>query len=278
MKHKLIAAAIASIFLWSSEEISTSSTTAPVNHEPLPVISKNQPSLDSILSSAADSLDQAKMDLISKAEDCQEKLSQMANLSLPNYFYANSHGFLQLQTERPLLANRPDHGYGTPELVNILRFASDYIYSKYGVTLQAFDLSRERGGRLPPHKSHNRGLDADVGIYWYDGLTYGNSQGHLKSLDEKTLQINWDFIKALQDEGDIKFIFWSWRYIRTMEKYVVAKCGAEEWETYSSVLRGASKKVPNHPNHFHVRIKEWTETSPQYLAKDKTPSKLSGPL
>lgn len=278
MKNRLIAAAIASIFLWSSEEISTSSTTTHVNHEPVQVISKNQPSLDSIISNVADSLDQAKMALVSNAEDYQQKFTQMTNISLPNYLYANSRGFLQLQTETPLLANRPDHGYGTPELVNTLRFAADHIYSKYGVPLQVFDLGRERGGRLPPHRSHNRGLDADVGIYRYSDGIYGNNQGCLKHLDERTLQINWDFIKALQDEGDIQYIFSSWRYIRAMEKYVVAKSGIEEWEKYSSVLRGASKKIPNHPNHFHIRIQNWEEISPQDLAKDKYSGELSDSL
>ncbi len=163
-------------------------------------------------------------------------------------------GFLQLQSETYLQSHRPTRNYGCRELIERLNSAAESLYTKYGTILQVYDLSRENGGYIPPHKSHRQGLDADIGIYRYKDKEkrFENSYGRLKTLDQKTLQINWDLIKAIQRDKDIDYIFWNQRYIWAMRQFVRERYGADEWKEYGKVLY----HEPGHTDHFHVRVSE----------------------
>jgi penicillin-insensitive murein endopeptidase len=56
------------------------------------------------------------------------------------------------------------HRWGTEELVGMLRRAATRLQSEEpGPPVLVGELSRETGGHLPPHGSHQNGRDADVG-------------------------------------------------------------------------------------------------------------------
>lgn len=158
-----------------------------------------------------------------------------------------------LQPQLYFVLRRPSNSYGKPELLQTLELSAEYMQHYYGTALLVSDLSSARGGRLRPHRSHRKGLDADVGMYWYKEGWYGNTYGKLKKgLDEQILAVNWDFIKVLQDAGDIEYIIWNRGYVKRMEKYVLSHHGKEEWKQYGKVLHS----WPAHKDHFHVRVKE----------------------
>lgn len=62
-----------------------------------------------------------------------------------------------------------DARYGTVELVAMVERAASEVASRHpGSRLTVGDLSRERGGRTRPHRSHRAGRDVDIGFYWLD--------------------------------------------------------------------------------------------------------------
>ncbi|MCB9621824.1 MAG: penicillin-insensitive murein endopeptidase [Sandaracinus sp.] len=66
----------------------------------------------------------------------------------------------------------PSQAYGTAELVALIAWAAERVAEEHeGAVLSVGDLSRERGGRLRPHRSHRVGRDADLGFYLRDGTT-----------------------------------------------------------------------------------------------------------
>jgi len=59
--------------------------------------------------------------------------------------------------------------YGTAELVGLIRRAARAVADAHpGPRLVVGDLSRRRGGRFGPHRSHQSGRDADVGFFLND--------------------------------------------------------------------------------------------------------------
>ncbi len=158
-----------------------------------------------------------------------------------------------LQPQLYLVLRRSSNSYGKPKLLHTLELSAEYMQHYYGTALLVSDLSSACGGRLRPHRSHRKGLDADVGIYWYKDGWYGNTYRKLNGkLEEQTLAVNWDFIKVLQDAGDIQYIIWNRGYVKRMENYVLAHRGKEEWKQYGEVLHPWSA----HKDHFHIRVKE----------------------
>ncbi|MCA9771786.1 MAG: penicillin-insensitive murein endopeptidase [Myxococcales bacterium] len=75
-------------------------------------------------------------------------------------------------TETPHLfvrISRRSAHYGTAELVGLIQRAADEVWERHpGPKLVVGDLSRPRGGRNPPHRSHQSGRDADVSIFVTD--------------------------------------------------------------------------------------------------------------
>lgn len=67
------------------------------------------------------------------------------------------------------LVARREHRYGTRELVGLLHRAADHVARVApGARLTVGNLSRETGGHLAPHESHQSGRDADVAFYVID--------------------------------------------------------------------------------------------------------------
>jgi penicillin-insensitive murein endopeptidase len=67
------------------------------------------------------------------------------------------------------LLSSPGVQWGTEELVGLLqRSALRLARDEPGAPLLVGSLSRQRGGRLPPHDSHQSGRDADLGFFMTD--------------------------------------------------------------------------------------------------------------
>lgn len=61
------------------------------------------------------------------------------------------------------------HSHGTEELVRMIERAAARVQAESpGPRMYVGALSRERGGRVPPHSSHQSGRDADIGFYVTD--------------------------------------------------------------------------------------------------------------
>jgi len=174
-----------------------------------------------------------------KIEHPQEKWPKN-NTAIPNNTYVNA-----VRTNR----------YAQPELVDMLVSAAGEMFETYqidgvGPRLQVNDASRKYGGRLSPHVSHRRGIDADIGMYRFEEGRYTNRIGPIKQWNQETLEANWNFLKSLQHNYSIQYVFWNGRYINKMKNYVLSHYGEAEWNEYGKVFHTED----HHTSHFHIRI------------------------
>ena len=149
--------------------------------------------------------------------------------------------------------------FGTRELSDLLYDVSCHMYSLTRARLSMHDASGPHGGRLRPHKSHQNGLDVDVGHFRRGLSGYENSTGYISS-DAESLAVTWEFVRSLvRHPVGVEYIFWSSRNISRLRLYVIGAWGKEEWDNYSSVFHAER----HHTRHMHIRIEKRDRTEKQ---------------
>jgi murein endopeptidase len=98
-----------------------------------------------------------------------------------------------------------DHNYGTASTVRFLQEAATELRQRFphAPDVPVGDISRARGGYLRPHRSHQLGLDVDIG-YFYDPPAKWYTRASAKNLDET---LTWAFLKALIAQGGVEYVF-----------------------------------------------------------------------
>ncbi len=173
--------------------------------------------------------------------------------------------------ESPSLFVKPssaDHRYGTYEVVAALHAVADAVAGAFpGSRMTVGDLSRRGGGRIRPHRSHRRGLDADVGFFLADSAGAALFSRAFVRMDASGLDTagsgtrfdvarNWALVVALleQSHARVQYMIVArpleellLRYAESIEAPAQRRADAELALYQSS--RGA-----RHDNHFHVRF------------------------
>ncbi len=152
----------------------------------------------------------------------------------------------------------PDHAWGTEETVEALIHCIRKVHQEIPDTPRVIlgSLSSERGGRLPPHKSHRTGRDVDIHFYlskrspnkWYEVATADN-------LDRRR---TWALIRTIVTDTDVEMILIDQSVQNLLEEYALANGEDPEWikelfhdvRPYSALIR----HVPGHTGHMHVRF------------------------
>lgn len=132
-----------------------------------------------------------------------------------------------------------------------------------GMTLEVGDISDADGGRLRPHKSHQIGLDVDVGFF-FEGLKrnyYARPATKSGGLDPRfDRQLSWKFFKSMMAyyHNKIYFVLLHPAVKRAMcEEAVRSGDIVKGKEIDPIVMHTLRRLVPesSHYNHFHVRLK-----------------------
>lgn len=123
------------------------------------------------------------------------------------------------------------------------------------------DLSREHGGWLRPHRSHQSGLDADLG-YYYRGPATWYQRATATNLDAPR---TWSLVKALIEGGNVDTIFID-RSIQNLLKAYVATLPEGERPpdgTFQSPTKRDAiiQHAWGHATHLHVRFRDEDATS-----------------
>jgi murein endopeptidase len=169
-----------------------------------------------------------------------------------------------------------DRSYTTPEVVGALLDAFKKFEEKYPDSCDVIfgDFSREGGGRLRGHGSHQNGRDVDMGLY-----AEGNIPLHcFVPMNSKILDVpkTWDMIQSLLSTGSVEHIFLD-RSIQT-RLYQYALSEAVDPVYLSKVFRMAGgeeerdciiQHVPGHRNHMHIRfLTPWSTLAGQLKGSD----------
>lgn len=150
------------------------------------------------------------------------------------------------------------YGWGTESVVRSIERAVREVRRCHPGSPRLFvgDISREHGGWLRPHASHQSGLDADIG-YFYVVPALWYLRADAKNLDaERT----WALIRAFVDGGNVDTIFVDASIQRLLKGYLAKLPESERrgLDLFESPLhRDATiRHAWGHATHFHVRFKD----------------------
>ncbi len=152
--------------------------------------------------------------------------------------------------------------WGTDPLISMIQNAAADIRRRYPGCdrLQVEDLSAENGGDVDGHKSHENGLDVDLGFYREDCIEHdpvATNEPYAPSMvvngqtsSNFDLERNWELMKALHRYGDVARIFIDQTLKNSLCEYAKAR---GEYNDNREVLRSL-RHVTNHADHIHVRL------------------------
>ncbi len=153
------------------------------------------------------------------------------------------------------------NAYGTNETITLLMTVLPKVKRKWknAPDVLVGDLSREHGGRFPPHRSHQNGLDVDIG-YYHDVRP---APDYFRSATADTIDAEktWFLLKAFIDTGMVDYIFVDYGLQKPLYEHA-KKTGlsARKLEEYFQYPRGMGRTeglirhTPSHKNHFHIRF------------------------
>ncbi|MDH5675214.1 MAG: penicillin-insensitive murein endopeptidase [Myxococcales bacterium] len=168
-------------------------------------------------------------------------------------------GGIQLPRNDALYIVRdPAQSYGSSHTIDLLQrgIAKFRAVSGFDRQIVIGDISRRRGGRFRPHRSHRSGRDVDIRLPLARGVPEGTVPTRIDDVD---WDASWALIKALLDTGKVQFIFLSRSRQRPLQRAAKrAGMGDEELapllEYPSRGGRAVIRHAGGHTKHFHVRF------------------------
>jgi penicillin-insensitive murein endopeptidase len=177
----------------------------------------------------------------------------------------------KLLRESPLLqikAGSEAHAYGHPALVLMLgRTARQMDRAVPGSRMLVGDLSREHGGRLYGHFSHQSGRDADIGFYARDAQgkpvdldRFVSFDGTGRALNRSGLVFddyrNWLLVQSLvrDERAGLSHIFVSRPLRARLLRFAAGRADFRPYVAEAARLLKQPEHADPHDDHFHVRI------------------------
>jgi penicillin-insensitive murein endopeptidase len=160
------------------------------------------------------------------------------------------------------------YSYGHPALVLMLhRTAKQMARQTPGSVLLVGDLSREYGGPLAGHRSHQSGRDADVGFFVTDDKGHPLNSRKLRTFDSQGrardgsgLRFddyrNWLLVQLwLKDSrAELEYVFVASHLRRRLLEFAQKRPAFRQYvDDAAQFLRQPSNGLP-HDDHFHIRI------------------------
>lgn len=155
------------------------------------------------------------------------------------------------------IVRRPDLAWGTNETVSHLVRGFSHVGAAVPAagTPMVADISRRRGGRLRPHRSHTTGRDVDVTYYQSNGRSAIWERTTRSTLDHAA---QWELFRYWIEQDIVTYIFIDHRLSRSLYDYAVSR--GEDAALLEKAFgerrgRGILRYSPGHDDHFHVRFR-----------------------
>lgn len=160
------------------------------------------------------------------------------------------------------------NAYGMPVTIDAIRYAYGRLLAVYPMAprVEVGDLSLETGGRMPPHRSHQNGLDADIAYF----SNHADDYCEFESLSSEQLdaRLQWYLFELWIEWGAVEYLFVDYELQQPLYEYAASQGYTEqqlsEWFQYPngrSSRVGLIRHEPGHSNHFHVRFVEGAQIS-----------------
>lgn len=151
----------------------------------------------------------------------------------------------------------PSHGFGTEETVRQLGHCITATRAAFPDSPRVMlgSLSAAAGGKLPPHKSHRTGRDADVYFFRKPGAQWSKAA----TQQDIDLPRTWSLLRCFVSQADVDMVLIDRRVQGWLKSYALSIGEPPEWidelfndrpHTKSAIVR----HVPGHVAHMHVRF------------------------
>ena len=167
----------------------------------------------------------------------------------------------QLPPHRGYQIRNRSRAWGTNETISYLMEGFDAVLRRFprSPRVMIHDLSFERGGSMPPHRSHQSGRDADIGYYQRscgEVCTYRRI-----GPAELDVERQWTLLLFWIEHGMVDYVFIDYELQGALYRFLQAQGASQaqlsRWLQYPRG-RGASVGVirhePGHRDHLHVRF------------------------
>ena len=158
---------------------------------------------------------------------------------------------VQMPQDPAWIIERPDFSYAVRETVDALAQAFRSVRRQFPDSAPARlnHISAKDGGYLRPHRSHQSGRDADIGLF-YKGDRFPPRGALRERLIDSAR--NWALLRALITETDVQLILVD-RSIQTVLHRFALSIG-EDATWLAQVFGQMVKHARSHRDHFHVRF------------------------
>jgi murein endopeptidase len=183
------------------------------------------------------------------------------SIGKPNHGYLRNGRFLP-RTGPGFQRKNDKAPYGTDEAVAIILWVCERMTELYPGTVPVVvgNLSKEGGGKLRPHASHQAGRDADLGYYFADN----ESVRHFKDANRNNLDVekSWSLIELLLSTERVEYLFID-RSLQSLFYDEALQRGWAEEELRALFeapvgeykRHGIIRHSKGHRHHLHVRFK-----------------------
>lgn len=160
----------------------------------------------------------------------------------------------------------PARSWGTAALVDAIEAATARVALAFpdADPVLVGDMSRSRGGPLPPHRTHDDGRSVDIGMY-----TVGGEQPltGFVALDPDELDFakTWTLIDGFLATGRVQHILLDAELIEALKSWLrdeqlltedeIARIFPSGPASRSFPSHGIVRPAPNHRDHLHVRFR-----------------------
>ncbi|MEQ1505959.1 MAG: penicillin-insensitive murein endopeptidase [Myxococcota bacterium] len=159
----------------------------------------------------------------------------------------------------------PDRSWAASHVVSTIQVVAERMALELPLAdpLMIGDISRKGGGGLLGHKTHNLGIDVDIGMFMDDQR---QPLGGFVDVTPQHLDVDstWMLVTAMIDTGQVQFILLDQSLIDRLHDYVLHDVGLEKnlvnamfpapGRRLTWSLRNVFRHAPNHKNHLHVRF------------------------
>lgn len=162
---------------------------------------------------------------------------------------------------------RPDQAFGASHVIEHVRRAIAEVRKTYSDvhTLAIGDLSAADGGQLGRHRSHQSGLDVDIGFYFMR-RPEGYPDQFVGANGDLDLEATWALIEAFantaREDGGVQMIFLDHSIQARLYRWAKSEgIGADKLADILQYPRGPDTQAgivrhwPSHNDHMHVRFK-----------------------
>jgi penicillin-insensitive murein endopeptidase len=149
-----------------------------------------------------------------------------------------------------------EYAWGTRGTITAIERAVALVQRRFPDSPKLFvgDISTKRGGGLRPHRSHQSGLDADIGFYYSTGPTWYQAA----TADNLDAPRTWGLIKALIEVGNVEYMFMDYSVQALLKKHAesIHEDPVFLLEVFQHGIRADTviRHAHGHRTHFHVRF------------------------